>query len=90
MVVEKPFTVTSGEAEELIELARKQGVLLSVYHNRRWDNDFLTVRRLVNPVVWAISPCTKPTMTAIARKSAIAGGNGICRDRGPCMTWAPT
>lgn len=47
VVVEKPFTVTSEEADELIDLARKQGVLLSVYHNRRWDNDFLTVRRLV-------------------------------------------
>lgn len=47
VVVEKPFTVTSGEAEELIDLARKRGVLLSVYHNRRWDSDFLTVRRLV-------------------------------------------
>jgi len=47
VIVEKPFTVTSEEAGELIDLARKQGVLLSVYHNRRWDNDFLTVRRLV-------------------------------------------
>ncbi len=47
VVVEKPFTITSEEAEELIELARRQGVLLSVYHNRRWDNDFLTVRQLV-------------------------------------------
>lgn len=48
VVVEKPFTVTSAEADELIELARQQDVLLTVYHNRRWDNDFLTVRNLLD------------------------------------------
>ncbi|WP_054956805.1 oxidoreductase [Paenibacillus dakarensis] len=47
VVVEKPFTVTSEEADTLIELAREKGVLLTVYHNRRWDNDFLTVRNLL-------------------------------------------
>lgn len=47
VVVEKPFTVTSAEADQLIDLARQKGVLLTVYHNRRWDNDFLTVRNLL-------------------------------------------
>lgn len=47
VVVEKPFTVTSEEADTLIRLAREKGVLLTVYHNRRWDNDFLTVRNLL-------------------------------------------
>lgn len=47
VVVEKPFTVTSEEADTLIHLAREKGVLLTVYHNRRWDNDFLTVRNLL-------------------------------------------
>ncbi|GGE25784.1 oxidoreductase [Marinithermofilum abyssi] len=47
VVVEKPFTITTREAEELIELARENDVLLSVYQNRRWDNDFLTVRSLL-------------------------------------------
>jgi scyllo-inositol 2-dehydrogenase (NADP+) len=47
VVVEKPFTNTSGEALELIELARRQRRLLSVHHNRRWDGDFLTVRRIL-------------------------------------------
>jgi scyllo-inositol 2-dehydrogenase (NADP+) len=47
VVVEKPFTVTSEEADELIALAKKHGVLLTVYQNRRWDNDFLTIRRLL-------------------------------------------
>ncbi|MGE7825306.1 oxidoreductase [Paenibacillus sp. NPDC093718] len=47
VVVEKPFTITSAEADQLIDLAKQKGVLLTVYHNRRWDNDFLTVRNLL-------------------------------------------
>lgn len=47
VVVEKPFTVTSEEADQLIALAEEKGVLLTVYQNRRWDNDFLTVRNLL-------------------------------------------
>ncbi|MDQ6422864.1 oxidoreductase [Paenibacillus sp. LHD-117] len=47
VVVEKPFTATSEEAEQLIELAKSQGKMLSVFHNRRWDGDFLTVKSIV-------------------------------------------
>jgi len=47
VVVEKPFTNTSDEAVELIELARRQGRLLTAHHNRRWDGDFLTVREIL-------------------------------------------
>ncbi|QHL87508.1 oxidoreductase [Nibribacter ruber] len=47
VVVEKPFTVTSAEAGELIELAKAQHKILTVYHNRRWDSDFKTVQKLV-------------------------------------------
>jgi len=47
VVVEKPFTVISKEADNLIALSRKYGRILSVYHNRRWDSDFKTVRRVV-------------------------------------------
>ncbi len=47
VVVDKPFTVTSAEARELVELAARSGRLLSVYQNRRWDGDFLTVRKLI-------------------------------------------
>jgi len=47
VVVEKPFTVNSKEAEDLIALAEKQNLKLSVYHNRRWDSDFKTVKKVV-------------------------------------------
>lgn len=47
VVVEKPFTSTVEEADELIELANKKGLVLSVFHNRRWDGDFQTIREIV-------------------------------------------
>lgn len=47
VIVEKPFTVTTREAEELMALARKNNSILTVFQNRRWDADFLTVRKIV-------------------------------------------
>ncbi len=47
VVVDKPFTVTLSQARELDALAKKLGLLLSVFHNRRWDSDFLTVKNLL-------------------------------------------
>ena len=47
VVVDKPFTVTSGEAYALGELARREDRVLTVFHNRRWDSDFLTIKRLL-------------------------------------------
>ncbi|KIX09448.1 uncharacterized protein Z518_00528 [Rhinocladiella mackenziei CBS 650.93] len=45
VIVEKPFTPTSAEARELVDLAKSQGVILTVYQNRRWDSDFLTLQK---------------------------------------------
>lgn len=47
VVVDKPFTLTAAEAEDLILRAGRTGRLLSVFHNRRWDADFRTVRELL-------------------------------------------
>ena len=47
VVVDKPFTVTVAEADALIALAWRQRRVLTVFHNRRWDGDFMTVRALL-------------------------------------------
>lgn len=46
-VVEKPFTATVAQAEELIALAAKQNKKLSVYQNRRYDSDYKTVKKVL-------------------------------------------
>jgi scyllo-inositol 2-dehydrogenase (NADP+) len=48
VVIDKPFALNSGEAADLIQLARARHRLLSVYQNRRWDGDFQTVRKLLD------------------------------------------
>ncbi len=47
VVVEKPFTLDGAEATRLGALASERGLCLAVFHNRRWDGDYLTVRQLV-------------------------------------------
>ena len=47
VVVDKPFTLTLAEARHLAAIASGTGGLLSVFQNRRWDSDFLTVRRAI-------------------------------------------
>lgn len=47
VVVDKPFCLSSLEAQDLVDLARERGLLLTVFQNRRWDGDFLTVKVLL-------------------------------------------
>jgi len=47
VVVDKPFANCVEEARELIEIAAARGLLAIPFHNRRWDSDFLTVRKLL-------------------------------------------
>ncbi len=48
VVVDKPFTTTVAEAEELVHLAATKGRVLSVYQERRYTGDFVTVQRLLS------------------------------------------
>jgi len=48
VVVDKPLAATSSGARALAAMATERGVLLSVFQNRRWDSDFLTLRSLVD------------------------------------------
>jgi len=47
VVLDKPFVVSLDDGVELIRLAQERERLLSVFHNRRWDNDFLTVKQCI-------------------------------------------
>lgn len=48
VLVEKPFTTTSKEAEELFRLAKEKGLIIQCYQNRRYDSDFLTVQKVID------------------------------------------
>ncbi|MCP4298189.1 MAG: Gfo/Idh/MocA family oxidoreductase, partial [Proteobacteria bacterium] len=48
VIVEKPFAPSLKETEELISLAQENNLHLFVFHNRRWDGDFMTVQKLIN------------------------------------------
>ena len=47
VVVDKPFTITLAEARSLAKLAKQKQRLLSVFHNRRWDSEFLGAQAIV-------------------------------------------
>lgn len=47
VVVDKPFTVTLQQAQQVVADAERAGRIVSVFQNRRWDADFLTLRKLI-------------------------------------------
>ena len=47
VVVEKPMCISDAEAQAMIQAATDNKTMLSVFHNRRWDGDFVTLRELV-------------------------------------------
>ncbi|TDF98762.1 oxidoreductase [Paenibacillus piri] len=89
VVVEKPFTTTSAEADELIALAKEQGKVLSVFHNRRWDGDFLTIRELLKQeLLGRVTECEfrwnryNPIAAAGRWRNSEAPGAGVFYDLG--------
>jgi predicted dehydrogenase len=90
VVVDKPFTVTLDEAERLEREAAQAGKVLSVFHNRRWDADFLTLRELLGSgelgrVVTFESHFDRfrPQVPVRWRESAASSGTGLWYDLGP-------
>jgi predicted dehydrogenase len=47
VVVDKPLAPSSAEARQVVDAAERAGVMLTVFQNRRWDSDYLTLRRLI-------------------------------------------
>lgn len=47
VLVEKPFTQTVAQAQELFDLAKQKGLFIQAYQNRRFDSDFLTVQKVI-------------------------------------------
>jgi predicted dehydrogenase len=90
VVVDKPFTVTSAEGWALVERAERLGVPLTVFQNRRWDGDFLTLRRLLAEgalgEVWRFESrfeWWKPDRGASWKTSTpVSAGGGILYDLG--------
>ena len=89
VVVDKPFTITAQQARHLGDVARENDVLLSVFQNRRWDSDFLTVldairRDLVGRVVLFESRIDRYRPDVRDRWREIPGpGAGLLYDLGP-------
>ena len=48
VVLEKPFCITIDEANAMIDTAHARGLMLSLFHNRRWDGDYLTIHDLID------------------------------------------
>jgi predicted dehydrogenase len=89
VVVDKPFTITIEEARHLAVVAREKAVLLSVFQNRRWDSDFLTVqdairRDLTGRVVLFESRIDRYRPEVRDRWREVPGpGAGLLYDLGP-------
>ena len=89
VIVEKPFVIDVAAGEKLIALAKAKNLMLSVYHNRRWDGDFLTVKKLLADktlgelrVFESHFDRFRPTVRQRWRETALEGG-GLLFDLGP-------
>jgi scyllo-inositol 2-dehydrogenase (NADP+) len=92
VVVDKPMAATLADAEGMVGAAEASGRLLSVFHNRRWDADFLTVRKLVE--AGALGELTRlesrfdrfreaPKEGAWREEADPSGAGGVLWDLGP-------
>lgn len=89
-VVEKAFTTTVAEAEELAQIAKDKGLKLAVFQNRRWDSDFKTIQKVINDEVLGELVEAEfhfdrynPLLSAKAHKETANDGAGVLKDLGP-------
>lgn len=89
VLVEKAFTTTVAEAEELKALAKEQGLKLAVFQNRRWDSDFKTVKQVLDrDILGEIVEAEihfdryNPNLSPKIHKETANAGAGILKDLG--------
>jgi predicted dehydrogenase len=83
VVSDKPFALDAAQAREAVETAEAAGVVLSVYQNRRWDSDLLTVRRLLDDGTLGEVTLFESAFERFAPDEPVpAAGAGILRDFG--------
>ncbi|MDI5887027.1 Gfo/Idh/MocA family oxidoreductase [Flavobacterium yafengii] len=89
-LVEKAFTTTVAQAQELEALAKEKGLKLSVFQNRRWDSDFKTVQKVISDnVLGEIVEAEfhfdryNPILSPKQHKETANSGAGILKDLGP-------
>lgn len=89
VLIEKPITPRLSQAVELYELARKRGLTLCVFQNRRFDSDFLTVQKVINSGILgeilsyeAHFDRFKPVLNVKGWKENAVEGSGILYDLG--------
>lgn len=89
-LVEKAFTTTAAEAEELLAIAKEKNLKLTVYQNRRWDSDFKTVKQVVDQnllgdIVEAEFHFDRynPNLSPKTHKETANAGAGVVKDLGP-------
>jgi len=83
VVCDKPFALDAAQAREAVAAAEAAGAVLSVYQNRRWDSDFLTVRRLLEDGALGEVTLFESTFERYSPDEPVpAAGAGILRDFG--------
>ena len=83
VVVDKPFALDAAQARTAVKAAEAAGVVLSVYQNRRWDSDLLTVRRLLERGVLGEVTLFESSLERFAVDEPVPpSGGGILRDFG--------
>jgi predicted dehydrogenase len=90
VVIDKPFAGSSHQASQLIEMAQKSALVLAPFHNRRWDGDFLTVKKLLQNgdlgrlvTVESHFDRYRPLLREGTWKESQGSANGLLFDLGP-------
>jgi scyllo-inositol 2-dehydrogenase (NADP+) len=90
VLVEKAFTTTVAEAQELHTIAKEKRLNVSVFQNRRWDSDFKTVEAIVSKgILGSIVEAEfhfdryNPSLSPKKHKESLNPGAGILKDLGP-------